>query len=266
MDFGGGDQVRFQRSGRAGIITLTRPKALNAVTHAMVRALTRALDAWAQDPGVAVVVVKAEGRAFSAGGDIKKALNEHQDRAWMSHMGDRLRGVLLRFEASPKLVIAVIDGWAVAGGIELMLACDMVIASDRAKFSDGHLNFSLLPGAGGTQRLPRLIGAFKAKDLFLTARTIGGEEAHAMGLVTYCVPAAELDAKLDALLADLKSKSFSSRAAIKHLVNRGAELDRASALQMEADYCLDYETAHPDAHEGMLAFAEKRKPKFLPPG
>ena len=257
--------VRFETKEGVATITLNRPAELNPLDLGTVDDLHACFDLIEREPAIELVVLKGEGRAFSAGGDIKKALTEHQDRAWMSHMGDRLRGILLRFEASPRLVIAVIDGWAVAGGIELMLACDMVVASDRAKFSDGHLNFSLLPGAGGTQRLPRLIGVYKAKDLFLTARTLGGEEAHAMGLVTYCVPAAELDAKVEALLADLKTKSFSSRAAIKHLVNHGMELDRVSGLKMEADYCLDYETDHPDAHEGMLAFSEKRKPNFLPP-
>jgi enoyl-CoA hydratase len=180
----------------------------------------------------------------------------------MAAMGAGLRRLLTRFEESELLVIAVVDGLCVAGGIELILACDFVIASDRARFSDGHLNFSLLPGAGGTQRMPRAIGVLRAKDVLLTARFFDAQEAAALQLVTRCIPAADLEAQVSALTTNLLEKSFSSRKAIKYLVNQGLKGTLAEGLHLEAAYVLHYETTDPDAHEGLVAFAEKRKPRF----
>lgn len=255
--------TRLDVDGRTATIMLDRPDLLNPLDDVTVAELHLCLDAVEADAAIEIVLLRGAGRAFSAGGDLKRAVETHQNRAWMKAMGDGLRAVLDRIERSDRLVIAVVEGWCVAGGIELILACDYVLATDEARFSDGHLNFSLLPGAGGTQRMPRLMGMLRAKDLLLTARTIGGREAREMGLVTASLPAAELEAGLRALLDSLLAKSFSSRAAIKTLVNRGMAMDREAALAFEADYVLDYETGHPDAHEGLVAFLEKRAPNFV---
>jgi enoyl-CoA hydratase len=262
---GGLKTVRFDRAGAVATITLNRSDLLNPLDQATVADVHTCLDAIERAADIEIVLLRGAGRAFSAGGDLKWAIDNHRDRALMKSLGDALRDVLVRIEASPRLFVAVIEGLCVAGGVELMLACDYVMATARAKFSDGHLNISLLPGAGGTQRMPRLIGMLKAKDLMLTARMLDAAEAHALGLVTTVVPVAELDAQLDALTETLTAKSFSSRAAIKHLVNRGAEMDRVAALAFEADFVLDYESGHSDAHEGLLAFQEKRAPRFSKP-
>jgi enoyl-CoA hydratase len=138
-----------------------------------------------------------------------------------------------RIEDSTRLVIAVVSGFCVAGGIELILPCDFVLASEEASFSDGHMNISLLPGAGGTQRMPRAIGALSAKDLILTARFIKGPEAAAIGLVTRCVVATELESAVEQLLASLLQKSFAARRAIKYLINQGLRGSLESGLQLE---------------------------------
>jgi enoyl-CoA hydratase len=254
--------ILYERAGAIGTVTLNRPAELNPLDDRMVAELHRCFDAIDADPEVEIVVLRGAGRAFSAGGDLKRALTLHTDSDWMAAMGAELRRLLERFERSELLCIAVIDGLCVAGGIELMLACDFVLASDRARFSDGHLNFSLLPGAGGTQRMPRAIGVLRAKDVLFTARTFDAREAADMQLVTRCVAAAELEAQLQQLTATLLEKSFSSRKAIKYLVNQGLKGSLAEGLQLEAAYVLHYETTDPDAHEGLLAFAEKRKPRF----
>jgi enoyl-CoA hydratase/carnithine racemase len=256
--------IRLEKAGAVGTIALNRPAELNPLDDRTVLELHRALDLLDADPRVEIIAIRGEGRAFSAGGDLKKALAMHSDANWMSSIGDNLRLLLERFERSDKLVIAIVGGLCVAGGIELLLCCDIVLASDQAKFSDGHLNFSLLPGAGGTQRLPRFVGVLRAKELLLTARTFEAAEAAEMGLVTWCVPAPQLEEKFAELVATLLQKSFSSRKAIKYLVNQGLAGSLAQGLQLEAAYVLHYETTHPDAHEGLSAFAEKRKPRFSP--
>ena len=254
--------VLVEKADGIGTITLNRPQELNPLDYDMVNDLHGALDALEADPAVELIVLRGAGRAFSAGGDLKKAVASHQDQNWMLQIGNRLRGLLERLEASSRVVIAVVEGLCVAGGIELILACDYVLASAEAKFSDGHLNFSLLPGAGGTQRMPRLIGKLRAMDLLLTARFINGAQAAELGLVTRAVPAADLASALAALTANLLEKSFSSRKAIKYLVNQGLNGPLPQGLHLEAAYVLNYETTHPDAHEGLVAFMEKRKPNF----
>jgi enoyl-CoA hydratase/carnithine racemase len=156
----------------------------------------------------------------------------------------------------------VVDGLCVAGGIELILCCDYVIATDRARFSDGHLNLALLPGAGGTQRMPRLIGRLKAMDLMLTARMIDGRQAADIGLVTLCVTEASLAQTLQDLIDCLAEKSFAARSAIKFLVNEGLKGTLDCGLRFERAFAVHFESTHPDAYEGLLAFSEKRKPNF----
>lgn len=254
--------IRLDKGGAVATLTLCRPAELNPLDDRTVAELLDGLDRIEADPEVELLVLRGEGRAFSAGGDLKRALERGRDRQWLAAMGEGLRRLLGRLESSELIVIAVVNGLCVAGGIELLLACDIVIASESARFSDGHLNFSLLPGAGGTQRLPRAVGALRAKELLLTARFFDGREAAAIGLATCSVPAAEIESKLEELTGSLLQKSFSSRRAIKYLVNRGMQGDLPEGLALEAAYVLDYESAHPDAYEGLAAFVGKRSPKF----
>jgi enoyl-CoA hydratase len=250
------------QDGPVTTITFNRPDILNPIDIDTLLEMNSAFDAIAEGNGTEIVLIRGTGRAFSAGGDLKAHMRIHQDVHIMRRMNNIATAVSRRIEDLEQIVIAVVEGLCVAGGVEMALCCDYIIATDEAKFSDGHMNISLLPGAGGTQRMPRLIGALKAKDLMLTARFISGQEAADMGLATFCYPKAELETKLTELIATLSSKSFAARAAIKYLVNQGLKGTLESGLHLEKSYVEHFETTHPDAHEGLLAFAEKRKPVF----
>lgn len=154
----------------------------------------------------------------------------------------------------------MVQGHAVAGGAELMLACDIVVAANEAHVADGHLNFGQLPGAGGSQRLAKKVGPLYAKLLILTGRSIDGQEAERKGLASLAVPAAELDATVEGLIADLKQKSVLGLRSAKYLVNTGALGNRDAALELELHYVHNYATTSHDAYEGLLAFKEGRKP------
>ncbi|MBX3598873.1 MAG: enoyl-CoA hydratase, partial [Rhizobiaceae bacterium] len=152
----------------------------------------------------------------------------------------------------------------VAGGLEMMLACDLCIADESARFSDGHLNFGQIPGGGSSQRLPRMIGVRRAKDMILSGRFVSTQEALDFGLINRCVPAGELDKAVQETVQSLSRLSFAGRKGAKYLVNEGLKGSISDGLKLEIDYCGTYETTHPDAKEGMLAFRDKRSPQFLP--
>ena len=158
--------------------------------------------------------------------------------------------------------MAVIEGYCVAGGLELLLACDIVVAAESARIGDAHVNFGQLPGAGGSQRLPRTIGPLAAKLLMLTGDIIAAREAERIGLVSTVAPDAELDARVGALIERVLAASPAGLAGAKHLVNQGMRLDLDAALAMERDYVHRYATTEPDATEGLLAFQQKRRPRF----
>ena len=160
------------------------------------------------------------------------------------------------------MFVAEVNGFCVAGGLELMLACDLAVASEDARIGDGHLNFGQLPGAGGSQRLPRAIGATRAKQLIYTGRLIDGREAERIGLVAEAVPSDALAATVDTLIETMLEKSPLGLARAKLLVNEGMRCDLAAALELEIDLVHDYATTSEDAIEGLMAFKDKRKPKF----
>lgn len=149
-----------------------------------------------------------------------------------------------------------------AGGLELLLACDLVVAASSARIGDGHLNFGQLPGAGGSQRLPRAIGLLRAKHLILTGDLLGAEEAERIGLVGQVVPDGELDRAVDALVARLAEMSAAGLRGAKHLTNLTLTTDLAAGLRREIQFVHRYATTEPDATEGLVAFKEKRKPVF----
>lgn len=258
--------IKYTKANRVANVTLARPEVLNALDIDTIAELHHCFETIEEDAEVEIVVLRGEGRAFSAGGDLKKYLQTHQD---VTHTATTLANgakVFDRIANSARIYIAAVSGLCVAGGIELILPCDFVVASEEAAFSDGHMNVSLLPGGGGTQRMPRTIGIRRAKDLILTARMIKGREAADCGLVTYCVPGAELESKVAELVQSLSSRSFSARRAAKYLINQGLNGSLEAGLHLERSVVLGFETSDPDAHEGMLAFVEKRKPRFRPPG
>jgi len=244
-------------------LTLARADKLNPLDWATVRELKAAVAAIEARADIFAVVVTGRGRSFSAGGDLDGYIHLYKNPDKFSAFLEDFFDMLNAIEASSKIYIAAINGVCVAGGLELLLACDLVIAAESAKIGDGHLNFGQLPGAGGSQRLPRAIGMLRAKKLMLTGDLVSAIEAWDMGLVTDVVPDAELDAAAAALVAKLGDKSRAGLRGAKHLANLTLTTDLATGLRQEIDFVHRYATTEPDATEGLIAFKEKRKPAFV---
>ncbi len=243
-------------------LTLQRPEKLNPIDRATVTALQRGIDDAATDPAVRVVVLTGAGRAFSAGGDLEGYLSLYRDPAAFRAFLETFGHVCDQLEAADFASIAMINGACVAGGLELALACDLIVADADAAIADGHLNFGQLPGAGGSQRLCRAVGLQNAKDLLLTGRTISGREAAEIGLVAHAVAAEDLAGRVGALAESMAAHSALALGRMKQLVRISQDMDRADALRAEMDLVEDYATTSADATEGLMAFLEKRPPKW----
>ncbi|MHB1651724.1 MAG: enoyl-CoA hydratase/isomerase family protein [Desulfitobacteriaceae bacterium] len=240
-------------------ITLNRPEVLNALNHQVYSELGQVAQELAEDDSVRVVIITGGDKVFAAGADIR-------DMAKAEAMDIALAGrpsmkALSLIENMPKPVIAAVAGYALGGGCELSLVCDVRIAADNAKFGLPEITLGILPGAGGTQRLPRLIGAGKAKEMIFSGDFIEAEEALRVGLADKVVPA-------DQLLAEAKrmAKRFAMRGAValrmaKSAINEGLRMDIQAGLQYEHK-CFSLLFATQDQKEGMQAFLEKRRPNF----
>ena len=243
-------------------LTLARADKLNPLDWSTVRELKDAAAAIDARSDIFAVVVTGRGRSFSAGGDLEGYLTLYRRPDQFAAFLDDFYVMLTAMEASEKIYIAAVNGVCVAGGIELLLACDLSIAADTAKIGDGHLNFGQLPGAGSSQRLPRAIGLLRAKHLMLTGDLLSAEEARQIGLLNEVVPAAELDAAVNRLLDKLRVKSRVGLSGAKHLANATLSTDLEAGLRHEVEFVHRYATTEPDAIEGLEAFKDKRKPAF----
>lgn len=246
-----------------GRIVLNRPAQLNAISPTLLEDLDRVCAAIEGDGGVRAVTLTAAGRAFCAGADLRAVKELSPDPLKWSVFMRLWHRVFNRLEALPVPVIAGVNGLALAGGLELLLVADLVVADEAARIGDQHANFGLVAGGGGSQRLPRLIGARRAKELMLLGGWLSAAEALAWGLVNRVVPAGTLGAAVEEMAASLAAKSGSASRTVKALVNRAGDTDLASGLEME----LHLVAAHmrsADAAEGLRAFAEKRPPLFNP--
>lgn len=215
-------------------ITLNRPQALNAITPTMLAELKQAIDDAGADPAVRVIVLTGEGRAFSAGVDLK-ALNEVKLEAGAvgGVLDNPARALIQSIQTVPKPVIAKVNGFCFTGALELVLACDLVLVAEEAKLGDTHAKWGLRPTWGMSSRLPAAVGLAKAKELSYTARTIKGADAAALGIANRAVPLVELDAAVDALVAEITPNSPDSIAAYKRLYNEGAAAPVRQAVAFE---------------------------------
>jgi enoyl-CoA hydratase len=259
--------VLVEVRGPEATVTLDRAAKLNPLDWSTVKALRAAVADIEAMPAVRTVILTGAGRAFSAGGDLEGYVSLYQRpddfRTFLHDFHAMLDGI----ERSRKIWLAAVNGACVAGGIELMLACDLVVAAASAKIGCGHLNFGQLPGAGGSQRLPRTIGTLRAKHLMLSGALLPAAEAERIGLVGEVVEDARLLDRARELAAAMAEKSAVGLAGMKHLVNEGMQMPIADALAFELDFVHRYATTEPDATEGLVAFAEKRKPVYAaPPG
>lgn len=253
------ENILVEREENIALITINRPQVLNALNAPTIRELDAAIDELGADEGVRAIIITGAGeRAFVSGADINelRALPGAVDAMHLSSRGQR---VFSKIENSPKPVIAAINGYALGGGCELALACDIRIASDRARLGVPEINLGLIPGYGGTQRLARLLGRGMAKLLVLTGDHIDAQEALRVGLVEKVVPAAELMAQAKELALKLASKAPVAVDMGKRAVNQGSEvdLDRGQAIESS---CIALCFSTEDRVEGTSAFLEKRKP------
>ena len=256
------DRIIVERAPPVATLTLNRAAKLNPLDWKTVQALLAAVDALEAEAEIAAVILTGAGRAFSAGGDLEGYLSLYRSPIDFRRFLNDFAALNEAIERSRKVYIAAVNGAAVAGGLELMLACDLVLAAEEAKIADGHVNFGQLPGAGGSQRLPRAIGRLRANQLILTGEPIDAREAERIGLVNRVVPGAELQAEARALALKLAARSRAGLQGAKKLVNEGLALPLAEALEMERRFVHAYATTEPDAAEGLLAFKEKRPPRF----
>ncbi|RMD64713.1 MAG: enoyl-CoA hydratase [Alphaproteobacteria bacterium] len=250
------ENILVETRGRVGLITLNRPKALNALCAALIDELGRALDAFEADDAIGCIVVTGSEKAFAAGADIK----EMMDKTYMdAYLEDFITSGWERLAATRKPIIAAVAGYALGGGCEIAMMCDMIIAADTAKFGQPEITLGTIPGAGGTQRLTRIVGKSKAMDLCLTGRMMDAEEAERCGLVARVVPA---DRLLDEALAAAEKIASMSRPVtmmVKEAVNRAYETTLSEGIRFERRvFHATFATA--DQKEGMRAFVEKRKP------
>jgi enoyl-CoA hydratase len=251
--------ITLEKTNGIATITMNRPQVLNALNTETLKELLRAVQELETDPAVHLAIITGKDKAFIAGADIKemKEMNPLQAKAFVE-LGHQ---ILANIEASRLPYIAAVNGLALGGGCEVMMACDLIVSSANAKIGQPEVNLGIHPGFGGTQRLPRLVGATKAKELLLTGDAIDATEAHRIGLVNKVVEPTKLMDETMALAQKIIAKSSVQTRFIKQLVNKGMNIDLPSACALEiSSFSTSFSTE--DQKEGMTAFLEKRKPVF----
>lgn len=251
--------ISHSQNGAVGWIILDRPDALNSLDHESVIQFTERLITWRDDPEVRVVVIAANGRAFCAGADLKEAGGATQpgEKALL----DRIIILFDMLRAYPKPVIAAVNGLAYAGGLETVMCCDIVLATDKAKFADAHSNFGVFPGGGGAAILPRKVPPNVARYMLFTGDPISAADARTYGLVNEIVAEEELRPRAQALAERLAKKSPGVLAGMKRVAIEAADKSAADALRHELLEAHNHGRSY-DMAEGLKAFAEKREPQF----
>jgi enoyl-CoA hydratase len=248
--------IIFEKEENIAIITFNRPEAMNALNSQTRAEFAAAIAEVAADDGIKVLILTGSGKAFVAGSDIKEF---NQTTPYGAHNINRLGEMV---EKLGKPVIAAVNGFCLGGGCEIAMGCDIIIASDKAKFGQTEINIGIIPGGGGTQRLPRLIGVCKAKELIYTGDIISAEEAFRLGLVNRVVPMDELMPAAKELAKKIATKSAAALKLAKTAINRGMQTNLESGLKYEYElYSLALSLE--DKAEGVNAFLEKRAPKFV---
>ncbi|MBN3826283.1 enoyl-CoA hydratase [Burkholderia sp. Ac-20384] len=252
------ENILVETRGRVGLVTLNRPKALNALNDALMDELGDALKAFDADDGIGAIVVTGSEKAFAAGADIgMMATYSYMD----AYRGDYITRNWETVREIRKPIIAAVSGFALGGGCELAMMCDIIFAADTAKFGQPEIKLGVMPGAGGTQRLPRAVSKAKAMDMCLTARFMDAAEAERAGLVSRVLPADTLLYEALAAAATIAEFSLPAVMMVKESVNRAYETTLAEGVHFERRLFHSL-FATEDQKEGMAAFVEKRKPVF----
>ena len=251
------ETINVEKKGRVGIIEIHRPQALNALNATVVREVVAAIVAYEEDPGIGCIILTGSEKAFAAGADIKEMADKSFMDAFMSDFAtDWERVTRVR-----KPIIAAVAGYALGGGCEVAMLCDLIIAADNAKFGQPEIKLGVIPGIGGTQRLTRAVGKAKAMDLVLTGRTMDAQEAERSGLVARVVPADKLMEEAMKVAQTIASMSLPVVMVAKESVNRAFEVSLSEGVRFERRVFHSL-FATRDQKEGMAAFVAKRAPKF----
>jgi enoyl-CoA hydratase len=251
------ENIIVETRGKVGLIRLNRPQALNALNRTLVGEVTKAIEAFEADANIGCMVITGSDKAFAAGADIK----EMADKAFADAFLGDFAASWDRAATARKPVIAAVAGFALGGGCELAMQCDLIIAADNAKFGQPEIKLGIIPGIGGTQRFTRAVGKAKAMDLILTGRMMDAEEAERAGLVARIVPLAGMLDEAIKVAETIASMSLPSVLAAKEAVNRSFETSLAEGIRFERRVFHSlFATA--DQKEGMAAFIAKRPPKF----
>jgi len=252
------ETIVYENKGTVALITLNRPKAMNALNSQLAREMGQALHAADADPAVGCIVITGSEKAFAAGADIK----EMQGKSFQTvYLEDFITKEWEEITKIRKPVIAAVAGYALGGGCEVAMMCDFIIAAENAKFGQPEINLGILPGAGGTQRLTRFVGKSKAMDMCLTGRLMDAQEAHACGLVSRVVPNDKLLEEALKTADMIAKKSRPVVFMVKESVNRAYETTLREGVLFERRV-FHSAFALEDKNEGMAAFVEKREPKF----
>lgn len=253
----GYENIRVEKRGKVGLITLDRPKALNALNRALVSEVSAALDGFEEDERIGCVVLTGSEKAFAAGADIKEMQPLDFAQAYLTDLitpWDRVA-------RNRKPIIAAVAGYALGGGCELAMMCDFILAADTAKFGQPEISLGTMPGAGGTQRLTRFVGKSKAMEMCLTGRMMDAEEAERSGLVSRVIPADDLLEEAIKVAEKIADFSLPVTMMTKESVNRAYETTLTEGIRFERRL-FQATFANEDQTEGMNAFIDKRAPQF----
>jgi len=245
--------ILVERAGGVLRLTFNRPEAMNAYSPRMVEELEQALAAGRDDPDLKVIVLAGQGRAFCCGADLKFLYETRQDLPRIGAFVRRLNALLSSLRRLPQVVVAEVNGLALGGGLETILACDLAVAAESAVISDQHINRDFMPGGGSSQRLPRLLGARRALDLLLTGRRLSAADALALGILNRVVPDESLVAAVAELAGTMAGHSASVLAGMKRLVHQGLETDLDSGIELEMAAFMTH-AASPDYVAGLESF------------
>ena len=251
------ETILVETRGRVGIIRLNRPNALNALNAQLIDETSKALDSFEENEGIGCIVITGSDKAFAAGADIKQM----QSKTYMSAYKEDFISKWDRVARVRKPVVAAVAGFALGGGCELAMMCDIIIAADTAKFGQPEIRLGVMPGSGGTQRLIRQIGKAKAMEMCLTGRMMDATEAERANLVARVVPAASLMEEALKTAETIAAMSLPVAMMTKETVNRAYETTLAEGIRFERRV-FHSQFALADQKEGMAAFVEKRKPDF----
>ena len=249
--------ILVETQGRVGVVRLNRPQALNALNRALIEELIQAIDAFEADAGIGCLLITGNDKAFAAGADIKEMADKTFIEAYLGNFCADWGAAA----SARKPIVAAVAGFALGGGCELAMQCDIVIAADNAKFGQPEIKLGVIPGIGGTQRLTRAVGKAKAMDLILTGRMMDAAEAEKSGLVARVVPAANLMEEAMQVADTIAGMSLPSVLAGKEAVNAAFETSLAEGVRFERRIFHSL-FATDDQKEGMKAFVEKRKPAW----